>query len=74
MSVAWAQKTVKELGQAGSTEIADPYTESGERRTSVVIAAAGSCKTPMREFKSHRRLLKSSKQPSEISHQLRYLC
>jgi hypothetical protein len=34
----------------GSVETRDPYTESGERRARVRIAAAGFCKTPMRGF------------------------
>jgi hypothetical protein len=35
LSVAWPQKTVKGLGPPGTTEIADAYTESGERRARV---------------------------------------
>ncbi len=57
VSVAWPQKMVKGLGPSGSPESADPYTESGQRRARIRIAAVGSCKTPMRGFKSHRRLL-----------------
>jgi hypothetical protein len=51
MSVAWPQKTAKGLGPPGSPESADPYTGFGKRRARVpAVAAAGSCKTPMRGF------------------------
>jgi hypothetical protein len=33
------------LGQLGRAKLADPYTESDERRARVRIAAVGSCKT-----------------------------
>ena len=45
LSVAWPPKTVKGLGPPGSAKLADPYTESGERRASVLIAWVGFCKT-----------------------------
>ncbi len=46
MSVAWPQKTVKGLGPPGSAKLADPYTESGQRRARVPqVATIGSCKT-----------------------------
>ena len=64
MSVAWPQKTVKGLGPPGGPESTDPYTESGERRARFLFAAVGSCKTPMRGFKSHRRLLNERQRES----------
>jgi hypothetical protein len=46
VSVAWPQKTVKGLGRPGTRKLADPYTESGERRARVpAVAAVGSCQT-----------------------------
>jgi hypothetical protein len=52
MSVAWPQKKVKGLGPPGTTEIADPYTESGKRRARFFFASVGSCKTLIRGFPS----------------------
>ena len=44
MSVAWPQKTAKGLGPPGGAKLADPYTESGERRARSQSPASGPAK------------------------------
>jgi len=51
-----AQKTVQDLGPPGSQESADPWAESGQRRTRVrKLAWVGSCKIRIRRFRKASR-------------------